>query len=142
MIGLVRKVALAGLVLLGGCLRVDEVPETVDRLLFKHLGGSLFGDPNHLSMKAIHLDNGALIGKEVVLEGAVLEVSEYFTYLVMSDETARMLVVLADLEGAGPMLQDRQPRILRVLGVVEGGKKGLPYVTARSLNILTEPDQA
>jgi len=106
----------------------------LDTLAFRLLGGTLFAHPDLLTMKEIHLDTGALKGKQVIVEGSVDEVSEHGTYLVLTDTSARLLVVLTDLEQGGSMVRGGNKQ-LRVLGTIESGKKGLPYVMARSLNV-------
>ena len=77
-----------------------------------------------------------------MISGDVVEVSEHFTYMVIRDEQARMLVVLTGLESAGPTLRRMNPKSVRILGVVESGQKGLPYVIARSLNVVDSPNKA
>lgn len=133
---------LASLLLLCGCIKQEVVVAAADRLLFQHLGVTIFGNPGQLTMKEIHLDGAALRGKEVIIEGKVTEVSENFTYMVIADDQARMLVVLTGIESAGPSLRRDTPRGIRVLGVVESGQKGLPYVMARSLNVVQNPGKA
>lgn len=125
--------------LLGGCARPAELPSVVDRLMFHKAGGTVFSTPDPLTMKEIHLDNGTLTGRQVIIEGRVMEISENFTYLVLSDETARMLVVLTDIEDARPWLKDQKPTTVKILGTVENGKKGLPYIMARALNAVVQP---
>lgn len=129
-------------VLLAGCLRQDTFISNADRILFQHFGTTIFVNPSQLSMKEIHLDSAILRGKEVIISGDVIEVSEHFTYMVIGDEQARMLVVLTGLESAGPALRRNKPKTVKVLGVVENGQKGMPHVVARSLNLLDSPNKA
>lgn len=126
--------AACSLVLLSGCFKTEEMPGRVDRWSFHRFGGTLFGNPDLLTLKEIHLDTGTLTGREVIVEGHVAEVSKHGTYLVLKDTTARLLVVLTDMEAASALLSDEKPKALRVLGTVESGKKGLPYLKARSVN--------
>jgi hypothetical protein len=133
---------LASSLLLGGCVKQEVVVAAVDRLLFQKVGVTVFGNPGLLTMKEIHLDGVGLRGKEVVIEGKVVEVSEHFTYMVITDDQARMLVVLTGIASAGPTLRQSTPRSVRVLGVIESGQKGLPYVMARSLNVVQNPGKA
>jgi hypothetical protein len=91
-----------------------------------------------VTTKEIHFDSGRLLGREVILEGQVLSYGKFDTYLVLSDESGRMLVVLTHLVGADSEVEDTIKRqqnksVLRVLGSVERGKKGLPYLLARSV---------
>lgn len=133
---------LASSLLLGGCVKQEIVVAAIDRLLFQRVGITVFGNPALLTMKEIHLDGVGLRGKEVVIEGKVVEVSEHFTYMVITDDQARMLVVLTGIASAAPTLRQSTPRSVRVLGVIESGQKGLPYVMARSLNVVQNPGKA
>lgn len=141
-----RLFALLGLVFLvpvtTGCWRQESVPHLIDHKSFELVGGTLFTNPDLLTMKEIHLDNGTLTGREIIVEGKVAEVSPHGTYLVLVDDTARMLVVLTDMESGGPLVQLEKPKTLRVLGTVESGKKGLPQIRAHALNLLKEPQGA
>lgn len=125
-----------------GCWRRETVPHLVDHVSFHFIGGTLFTNPDLLTMKEIHLDNGTLTGREIIVEGRVAEVSPHGTYLVLVDDTARMMVVLTDMESGGPLLKSEKPKTLRVLGTVESGKKGLPQIRAHSLNLMKEPQGA
>ena len=132
------KTVLCALVLLwglSGCFKSEELPAWVDHWSFVRVGGTLFGNPESLTLKEIHLDTGTLTGRVVVIEGYVAEKSDHGTFLVLKDDMARMLVVLTDVESAAPFLLKAKPKILRVLGTVEVGTKGLPYIKARSLNV-------
>ena len=138
-----KPLTLAGITLLlatlTGCWKPAELPSIVDRLSFRYVGGTLFTNPDLLTMKEIHLDNGTLTGREIIVEGKVAVLGEHGTYLVLADDTARMLVLLTDLDSMGPLIQNEKPKILRVLGVVENGKKGLPQLRAHSVNLTKEP---
>jgi hypothetical protein len=134
-VGAASAVACLALALATGCrVKTQEVPSALDHWTFQHVGGTLFGNPDLLTMKEIHLDNGLLTGREIIIEGDVADVSANGTYLVLKDETARMLVVLTDVEYMQQELKDDAPKSLRILGTVESGKKGLPYLRARAVN--------
>jgi hypothetical protein len=138
-----KLVSLAFLaVVLTGCWQRESLPHLVDHISFRWIGGTLFTNPDLLTMKEIHLDNGTLSGREIIIEGKVAEVSPHGTYLVLIDDTARMLVVLTDMQGAQTYLNAEKPKALRVLGTVESGKKGLPQIRAHSLNATDEPPAA
>lgn len=121
-----------------GCNEVDSLKRYVDYASFKVIGGTLFSDPNQVTTKEIHFDSGRLLGREVIVEGQVLSYGKFDTYLVLSDESGRMLVVLTHIVGVDSDVEDTIKRqqnrsVLRVLGSVERGKKGLPYLLARSV---------
>ena len=112
-----------------GCWRKESAPHLVDHLSFHFIGGTLFTNPDLLTMKEIHLDNGTLTGREIIVEGKVAEVSPHGTYLVLVDDTARMMVVLTDMESGAPFLKAEKPKTLRVLGTVDAAVT--PRVTAK-----------
>lgn len=111
-----------------GCRPISEF---VDYRTFVSFGGTLFSSPQTVSMKELHLDSGTLLGKDVVIEGEIVSRAAEDTHVVMADESARMMVVLAKIPQADKMLKDDKIQYLRVLGTVERGKKGLPFVMAR-----------
>lgn len=102
--------------------------------MFRGFGGTLFSTPSKVSMKEVHLDNGTLLGAEIIVEGEVVNTGKYTTHLVLNDETARMLVVLTGIADADLTLKDKKPKMLRILGTVERGKKGFPFIQAKALN--------
>lgn len=136
-----RLLLLALMIFLPACIDREVFIAFSDRFLFQHFGTTVFVNPSQLTMKEIHLDSASLRGKQVVISGKVVEVSDHFTYMVIGDDQARMLVVLTGLDSAGPTLRRAMPKSVRVLGVVENGQKGLPYLMARSVNVIENPDQ-
>jgi hypothetical protein len=126
-----------------GCSKPMPMNDWVDYKTFHHLGGTVFQEPEIATMKEIHLDNGGdLIGKLIVVEGAVAEISDHFTYLVLSDSTARMMVVLTEMDDAEPILTELKPQIMKILGTVETGRKGRPLIMAKSINVIKDPEKA
>lgn len=124
-------------VMLTGCWGGRSLPEAVDDYSFNLTGGTVFSDPSQVTTKELHFDTGHLMGKEVILEGSIVSTGKYFTHLVMNDDSGRMLVVLTHLEKAEDLLKDKELDRVKVLGTVERGKKGLPYILARSLTPVT-----
>lgn len=120
---------------LSGCWSGLTLPVMVDAWLFRQTGATLFSNPEALSLKEIHLDNGTLSGREVVVAGVIEDVSGFGTYLVMSDQSARLLVVLTEVEHV-PTFEASQHQGVQVLGTIESGKKGLPVVKAVAIRRL------
>jgi hypothetical protein len=96
------------------------------------MGSTIFSSPERLTLKEIHLDNGTLVGRQVIVEGVVEDVSPVGTFLVVSDHSARLLVVLTDVGHILSVLP-KKSESLQVLGSIESGKKGLPFVRALAL---------
>jgi hypothetical protein len=90
-------------------------------------------------MKEILLDTGALQGREVIVEGEVLTIGKYGTFLILADKTGRLLVELTQIDP--PLVMDRGffPKRVRILGSIERGHKGLPLLVARAINIHSRP---
>ncbi len=125
------------LLLVSSCHKVDHLKKELDYQSFRFSGGTLFSEPTLVTTKEIHFDTGKLLGREVILEGKIDNVGKYDTHLVISDESGRMLVVLTHIEDASHILESQEQKQIRVLGTVERGKKGLPYILAKSVNIFS-----
>lgn len=121
------------LVFVSGCDGTFNLANKIDRSMFSCCGTTIFSSPEKITMKEVHLDSGGMVGKEIIVEGSVVNVDKHFSHLVMSDESARMLVVLTQLHSVDQYLNKGTPQVLRVLGSVERGKKGLPFVQAHSI---------
>jgi hypothetical protein len=106
----------------------------LDASSFGSFGTTVVTDPQQVSLKEVHLDAGQLVGQTIVIEGSVVTIGKYQTHLVLADSTARMLVVLTKVHDTTEEFEKRPPKALRILGTVERGKKGLPYVSAIAVN--------
>src|SRR5438128_2601885 len=95
---------LVTIVILGTCTSCTQLTNSIDECNFSWFGGTVFSNPNQMLMKDIHLDTGHLANQEVVVEGTVVNVGNYTTYLVLTDESARMLIVLTNLVDADKFL--------------------------------------
>lgn len=122
------------LLFMAGCHGEKTVMQVMDDAAFSWTGGTVFSDPGQLTMKELHFDDGKLLGREVIIEGEIISTGKFYTYLVLGDESGRMLVVLTHLEEAEEFLKTGNPKVIKVLGTVERGKKGLPYILARSVS--------
>ncbi len=119
-----------------GCGGVNEIKQELDFYSFRITGGTLFSKPNQVTTKELHFDTGRLLGREVILEGKVEEIGSFLTYLVVSDDSGRMLIVLTNIEDLDAGFSTKKVKIIKILGSVERGKKGLPYILARSINVV------
>ena len=111
----------------------------IDHFSFCKWGTTIFTDPQQVSLKEIHLDTGNLLGRTIVIEGKLQDIGKHLTHIVVDDNTARMLVVLTHMRSAEEKIGNTPPKMVKILGVVERGKKGLPYVSAIAIN--KEPNQ-
>ena len=133
-----RIIQVVTFLLISGCSELSKVGTSADVRLFDRFGWTIFSNPGLVTMKEIHLDKGLLGGQSVVIEGDVVELGKYNTHMVVSDNTARMLVVLTDVYWSLKLNEQIVGKKVKILGSVEDGKKGLPFVFARSFKILDD----
>lgn len=122
-------------VLLYGCEReTQSLLGTLDSFVFKTAGVTLLSNPSSVSIKELRL-SGNKADSEVVVEGKIEERSENSTYFVISDDSARMLVVTTELAPKMAEIAFKSPAnsVVRVIGKVEIGKKGLPFLKASAI---------
>ena len=117
-----------------GCNNVQDLSRDMDTWSFAATGGTIFGSPFQVTTKQLHFDTGELFGKDVVLEGDVEYFGAAFTHLLLADKEGKVLVVTTKLaESYKEFRADQKPRI-RILGRLERGKKGLPYLMAHAVD--------
>ena len=133
------------LVVLGCKDDSNGIFSSLNSLVFKSFGFSIGNNASSLSIKELRL-SGNIIESEVEIEGQVEEVSANNTYFVISDQTARLLVVTTDLlpKVRDVVFQSGKGSNVKVIGKVEIGKKGLPFLKASAIttsNALIEDGQ-
>lgn len=132
-----RNVLCLGLLFLviSGCKEESNgIFHSLNSILFKNFGISISNNASNLSIKELRL-SGNIIESEVEIVGQVEEVSSNGTYFVISDQTARLLVVTTDLlpKVRDVVFQNSKGSFVRVIGKVEIGKKGLPFLKASAV---------
>jgi len=115
------------------CKKVQTLKEDFDEVSFTWTGGTIFGEPFQVTTKQMHFDTGDLFGKDVIVEGEILERGESSTHLIMADEDGRILVVLTSVDEAYRFLGKSSVNHVKILGRLERGKKGLPYLLAKAV---------
>lgn len=118
-----------------GCQReASGLKRQIERFAFQISGLSVLGNPATVSIKELRL-SGNKLETQVVIEGKVEEFSENSTYFVISDESARLLVVTTDLppKTSNVVYKGGTGSKVKVIGKVEIGKKGLPFLRASSV---------
>lgn len=121
------------------CYGKRPISSLMDQYWFNLTGSTFLSETPELPLKAIQFDNGSLIGREIIIEGSIVKVGQFLSHMVLADNTGRMLVVLTDIVEAGKLIGPSENGSMRILGTVERGKKGLPFVQAKSLKKVT-PD--
>ena len=121
--------------MISGC-RDDSngIFNSLNSMIFKSFGFSLGTNALNLSIKELRL-SGNITESEVEIEGQVEEVSSNNTYFVISDQTARLLVVTTDLlpKVRDVVFEKGKGSSVKVIGKVEIGKKGLPFLKASAV---------
>lgn len=129
----------AALLLAGGCEQARLVSQQLDLWGFRLLGQSLLSDTGYVRIKEVHLNNRVLLGKPVIVAGALQKVGAQRTYLVMADSSAKLVVDLTELSATErAQLDDAQSDArLKVFGVVGINNKGHPHLLAKALRPLS-----
>jgi hypothetical protein len=126
---------IAMLLVCTGCRsETQSLMRSLDSLIFKTSGVSLLSNPSSVSIKELRL-SGNKLETELVIEGQVEEMSKNGTFFVISDHSARLLVVTTDLSRriSDTVFKGSQGAAVRVIGKVEIGKKGLPFLRATAI---------
>ena len=121
-----------------GCAQDESIKGFVDRQVFGKFGITLFASPTVISMKEVHLDSGSLAGRQVVVEGAIVEVGANGTFIVVADDSARMMVVMTQMPTPVWFSERQNKKQIRVLGTFESGRRGLPLIYARAVKWIKE----
>ena len=75
-----------------------------------------------------------MLGEDVILKGKLTAMGEHSTHMVVEDGLGRILVVLTDLADITWVKNKKESESVLVLGTVEKGKKGLPFINANSIS--------
>ncbi len=119
-----------------GCENMKRGLSWFDAWSFEEFGRVWLSRPAILSLKEVYLSlEGSGSAGPVVVEGVIGQVGENGTYLVIEDETGRILVVLTDLATLPNGLESRKGTSLKVLGEVERSAKGAAQLRARAISV-------
>ncbi len=123
-------------VLLGifSCKGGENIGLSLDETLYSVFGHTLFIKPELVSFKEVHLGMDHVEKKFVMISGRVLEIGSHQTYLVLGDHEDRLIVATTSVIGSN----DKKMAIgshIGVVGMVESGKKGMPFLRAHAIHI-------
>lgn len=111
-----------------------QIKEELDYFVYDKSGFTVFSEPKVVNTKDLHIESGVDVGESVVVEGEVVSWGEYKTHFVLNDKFGSLLVVTTDLPHLDKIAEFEGGKVkVKVLGVVERGKKGLPFVQAKVL---------
>lgn len=126
---------------LSSCGKMSRWEDSFDSFSFTMSGGTLFSDPFKVTTKQLHFDTGELFGKDIILEGDVQYIGDASTHLLLSDPDGRMLIVTTAMTDSYKQFEAEDIRHIKVLGTLERGKKGLPYLMAKAIRAIPPTDQ-
>ena len=106
-------------------------PNNIDMVLFHKYGFTLFNKIPKTTLKEIHLDNGELLGNNVIVKGNITNIGNFYTHITIADQDARLLVILTDIIDIEEYFNKHNPKALMIWGTVERGVKGYPYINAK-----------
>ncbi len=108
--------------------------EIVDNYFFRNYGETYFEHTNQVLIKDILLSSPSTNNQMVIVEGQVVEISPNYTYLILKDETASLLISLTQLSSYSEFLESKPNQKFKIVGKIERGKKGLPVLNTRSIH--------
>ena len=130
------------MLVMSGCSAGDDMNQYFNRLNFSLTGGSFFSDASEVSVKQVLLDNGTLLGREVILEGELVDAGDFATHMIVKDNSGQLLVLLTDVDKIIRNIKEVEAsEVVRVLGTVERGQMGLPYLGAISVIGMNSPSR-
>lgn len=121
-------------VLVSGCQPALKVLDDIDRKLFPYSGRTMLSDSSYVKISDTHLDNSALLGKTVIVQGVVHSRGESDTFLVLQGDGARMVVDMTALSVR--LIKKSNHERLKVLGKLAITSLGFPYIVAESIALL------
>lgn len=110
-----------------------NIRDYVDQALFRTFGITFFIPSQELTIKEVLLESGAFLEQQVVIEGNILEIGNLSTYIVLQDLGSKLLISstgVRDIDLAKEGLR------VRVLGILENGKRGLPLLRAKEIRAM------
>lgn len=117
------------------CEKIENFKRGIDYSSFSWSGGTLFSEPSIVTTKEIHFDLERYLNNEIIIKGKVEVLGKFDTHLVISDSSGKMLIVLTHIEHAKELLSEQLAQNIGILGSVQRGKKGLPFVLAKSIKL-------
>lgn len=128
--------------LLASCNKEDSwLMQSIDAYTFNKIGGVIFEEVEQVSLKEIHLDSGLLINRTIIVEGKIVKIGEYGTYIIMSDDSYRILVMNAKIDIANNFKENKHIKNnVRVLGKIKTNRQGQPFVSALAINFFKDKE--
>ena len=113
--------------------RVRTIRESIDLWTFDHIGMMIFDSVPLEDMRGVHLAGAGVINRDVLVKGRVEVSGSHATYIVLSDQSARVLVDMTKLSALSNGSFPRVGRSVYVHGEVKTGEKGHVYLIANAI---------
>jgi hypothetical protein len=127
-------ILIASIVFIEGCGEKFNPTVFFDKVIFTQIADTIFEKPKIVGFKEIHLSNDFFTDKLVQVKGNVVEKGDLGTFIILGEGDDRLIVATTDL------VREFRQRIyighsISVLGTVETGKKGMPFLRAQSIKL-------
>lgn len=135
---LLFSLALSCLVLQSSCSRSEggrtrTIRESLDLWTFSSLGTMFFDSVPLEQMRGVHLAGAGMINRDVLVKGRVEISGSAGTYVVVSDESARMLVDMTRISAENNRSTPKPGKAIYVHGEVKSSEKGHIYLVANAV---------
>lgn len=122
------------LLIMQGCGLGSKFTESVDQLAFKIFSDTIFEKPKIVGFREVHLSQDFFSGRLVKVSGVVIDKGDLGTYITLGEKDDRLIIAITDLvptywQGIAV------GQAVSALGIVEVGKKGMPFLRAHSLKL-------
>ena len=123
---------------LTGCQKLSFFSHQIDKAIFQNFGTIFFEKAENYTMDEVHIDSVMMFGKSIFLEGNILEIGDYMTYIILTEGASKILVVSVNITLPSHKPEEMQGKRVKVWAEVENGKKGAPILFAKGLKILDQ----
>ncbi len=113
--------------------RARTIRESIDLWTFSNAGMMIFDSVPLEEMRGVHLAGAGLINRDVLIKGRVEMSGVGGTYVVVSDNSARMLIDLTRISADSNQSPPRAGKSLYVHGEVKNSERGHVYLVANAI---------
>ena len=113
--------------------RTRTVRESLDLWTFSTFGTMVFDSVPLENFRGVHLAGAGLLNRDVLVSGVIDAMGAQGTYIVLTDDSARMLVDTTRLSASGFGKEGIRGKRFVIHGEVKSGEKGHIYLLANAL---------
>lgn len=108
----------------------------IDSKIFRHFGRTLMSPVEAVSIKDIHLNPSQYEEKFVEVQAKVDTVGEYSTFVVVEQNSSRLLVVQTDIPSFSDKINESDlGKTFKIMGKLVVRKRGLPALEAKAVHL-------